>query len=159
MTSTPATSTPIHAFLAGTGTDGSGRTLATVLAFDDLRIEAVHDFIQWCFPLAQASRAVPGAPVLTPAEADAIRADPAAREGLRAALARMRRFYVGTDRWLVPHDHNHLRITRILTATRDLLGAAEAQDFHAFATLRNAQAGSPINPASLAFWADAAGRP
>ncbi|GJD43616.1 hypothetical protein AFCDBAGC_1468 [Methylobacterium cerastii] len=167
MTSTPATSTlatstpatPIHAFLAGTGTDGAGRTLATVLAFDDLRIEAVHDFIQWCFPLAQASRAVPGAPVLTPAEADAIRADPAAREGLRAALARMRRFYVGTDRWLAPHDHNHLRITRILTATRDLLGAAEAQDFHAFATLRNAQAGSPINPASLAFWADAAGRP
>lgn len=162
MTSIPAISTPappIHAFLAGTGTDGAGRTLATVLAFDDLRIEAVHDFIQWCFPLAQASRAVPGAPVLTQAEADAIRADPAAREGLRAALARMRRFYAGTDRWLAPHDHNHLRITRILTATRDLLGAAEAQDFHAFATLRNAQAGSPINPASLAFWADAAARP
>ena len=162
MTSTEATSTPatpIHAFLAGIGTDGAGRTLATVLAFDDLRIEAVHDFIQWCFPLAQASRAVPGAPVLTPVEAAVIQADPAAREGLRAALARMRRFYAGNDRWLAPHDHNHLRISRILMAVRNLLGEAEAQDFHAFATARNAQAGSPINPASLAYWADAAGRP
>ena len=149
----------IHAFLAGRGTDGAGRTLATVLAFDDLRIEALHDFIQWCFPLEQASRAVPGAPVLTTAEAEAIRIDPAAREGLRAALARMRRFYAETDRWLAPHDHNHLRITRILTAIRSLLGAAEAQDFYAFATARNAQGGSPINRASLAFWAEAAGRP
>ena len=149
--------TPIQAFLAGGGTDGAGRTLATVLAFDDDRIEAVHDFIQWCFPLEQASRAVPGAPVLTPAEADSIRRDPAAHEGLRAALARMRRFYADTDRWLAPHDHNHLRITRILTAIRDLLGEAEAQDFYAFATARNAGAGSPINPASLAFWAAAVG--
>lgn len=150
--------TPLHAFLAGSGTDGAGRTLAAVLAFDDLRIEAVHDFIQWCFPLGQASRAVPGAPVLTTAAADAIRADPAAREGLRAALARMRRFYEDTDRWLAAHDHNHLRITRILTATRDLLGDSETQDFHAFVTARNAQAGSPIDPASLQFWAGAAGR-
>ena len=149
---------PIHAFLAGSGTDGAGRTLAAVLAFDDLRIEAVHDFVQWCFPLGQASRAVPGAPVLIPAEADAIRADPAARAGLVAALARMRRFYAETDRWLAPHDHNHLRITRILTAVRTLLGPEAARDFHAFVTARNAQAGAPINPASLAFWAEAVGR-
>ena len=54
----------IHDFLRGTGCDGRGRRLADVLAFDDARIEGVHDFIQWLFPLAEASRAVPGAPVL-----------------------------------------------------------------------------------------------
>lgn len=146
---------PIHAFLAGSG-DGAGRSRDAVLAFDDARIEAVHDFIQWCFPSRQASRAVPGAPVLTSDEARAIRADPNARDGLRAALARMRRFYGDTDRWLAAHDHNHLRITRILAAVRDLLGADEARDFHAFVTARNAAAGAPINPDSLRFWSAAA---
>ncbi|WP_375464379.1 opioid growth factor receptor-related protein [uncultured Methylobacterium sp.] len=154
--SKPPPAGPIHAFLAGSG-DGAGRSLDAVLAFDNARIEAVHDFIQWCFPLRQASRAVPGAPVLTSAEAEAIRSDPNARDGLRAALARMRRFYGDTDLWLSRHDHNHLRITRILTATRDLLGDVSAQDFHAFVTARNAAAGAPINPDSLRFWAAAVG--
>ena len=148
---------PIHAFLAGTGRDGAGRSLADVLAFDDVRIEGVHDFIQWCFPLAQASRAVPGAPVLTAAEAAAIRADPQALAGLSAARDRMRRFYAETGFWLCAHDHNHLRITRILTALRDLLGAPEAEAFHAFVTARNAEAGAPINPDSLRFWRAALG--
>ncbi|MGU3540712.1 opioid growth factor receptor-related protein [Methylobacterium sp. A54F] len=147
----------IHAFLAGTGRDGAGRSLADVLGFEDARIEGVHDFIQWCFPLSEASRAVPGAPVLTAAEAEAIRADPQAREGLAAALARMRRFYAETDFWLRPHDHNHLRISRILSAVRALLGSEAALDFHAFATARNAEAGSPVNPESLRFWGRAAG--
>jgi hypothetical protein len=143
---------PIHAFLAGTGRDGAERRLADVLAFDDARIEGVHDFIQWCFPLAEASRAVPGAPVLGTDEAEAIRADPTAREGLRAALARMQRFYAETDGWLRGHDHNHLRITRILTATRDLLSQDEAAAFHALVTARNAGAGGPINRDSLRYW-------
>ncbi|WP_232628095.1 opioid growth factor receptor-related protein [Methylobacterium sp. Leaf118] len=143
---------PIHAFLAGQGRDGSGRRLADVLAFDDARIEGVHDFIQWCFPLAEASRAVPGAPVLTEAEAAAIRADAAARRGLGEVLARMARFYADTDFWLRPYDHNHLRITRILTAVRDLLGGETAAAFHAQVTERNRAAGAPINGDSLAFW-------
>ena len=148
----------IQTFLAGEGRDGSGRRLAEVLAFDDVRIEGVHDFIQWCFPLREASRAVPGAPVLTAAEAEAIRTDPRARDGLAAARDRMRRFYADTDFWLCAHDHNHLRITRILTALRDLLGDGSAEVFHAFVTARNAQAGAPINPDSLRYWAQALGR-
>lgn len=152
--SAPQPAGPIHAFLTG-DSEGAGRSLAAVLAFDDAHIETVHDFIQWCFPLREASRAVPGSPVLASGEAEAIRADPNARDGLRAALARMRRFYGDTDRWLTAHTHNHLRITRILTATRDLLGDAPARDFHAFVVARNTAAGSPINRDSLGFWAAA----
>lgn len=146
------TTMPIHAFLAGRGRDARGRTLADVLAFDDAAIEGVHDFIQWCFPLAEASRAVPDSPVLTPAEAQAIRADEAARRGLLAALARMAHFYRETDGWLCGLDHNHLRVTRILTAARDLAGDEAARDFHALVTRRNVEAGSPVNAQSLAFW-------
>ena len=142
----------IHAFLRGTGRDGRGRLLADVLAFDDARIEAVHDFIQWLFPLAEPSRAVPGAPVLTPAEAAAIRGDPQARAGLQAGLERMARFYAGTDGWLTGFDHNHLRITRIITATRDLLGPLPVMAFYAEVMARNATAGAPVNHASLRYW-------
>ncbi len=145
----------IHAFLRGDGTDARGRRLADVLAFDDAKIEGVHDFIQWLFPLAEASRAVPGSPVLTAGEAAAIRADLQALDGLRAAVERMQRFYMQTDRWLTGFDHNHLRITRIVTAARNLLGPAEAAAFHAAVTARNAAAGSPVNRQSLRFWQQA----
>ena len=143
---------PVQAFLAGTGPDGAGRFLREVLAFDDAHIEGVHDFIQWCFPLHEASLAVPGAPVLARAEAEAIRQDPAALSGLRAALGRMTRFYAETGGWLRSHDHNHLRITRILSAVADLLGAEAAGEFQAFVPARNAAAGAPINDASLRYW-------
>lgn len=70
--------------------------LADVLAFDDAHIEGVHDFIQWCFPLREASRAVPGAPFLTAFEADAIRADQLGRGGVIQSLSRMTDFYNDT---------------------------------------------------------------
>ncbi|KMO13454.1 opioid growth factor receptor-related protein [Methylobacterium platani] len=143
---------PIHAFLAGRGRDGRGRSLAEVLAFDDARIEGVHDFIQWLFPLREASRAVPGAPVLGAAEAEAIRADPAARAGLLSARDRMLRFYAGTGGWLTAFDHNHLRISRILTALRDLVGPEEARAFHEEILGLDRAAGSPVNPGSLEYW-------
>ncbi len=149
---TEANAGPIHAFLADGGRDGRGRSLAEVLAFDDARIEGVHDFIQWLFPLGEPSRAVPGAPVLGPREAAAIRADPAARAGLLAARDRMLRFYAGTDGWLTAFDHNHLRITRILTALRDLAGLEEAKAFHETVLRLNDRAGSPVNPGSLEYW-------
>ncbi len=152
MSREPVDEGPIHAFLAGRGPDGRGRRLAEVLAFDDARIEGVHDFIQWCFPLREASRAVLGSPVLGLEEAQAIRADPAAQQGLRAALERMTRFYRETDGWLTASDHNHLRITRILSAVRDLVDGEAAYAFHAVVTDRNAQAGAPVNARSLAFW-------
>ncbi len=147
----------IHAFLRGTGRDGRGRLLADVLAFDDTRIEAVHDYIQWLFPLAEPSRAVPGAPVLTLAEAAAIRSDPQARAGLQAGLERMARFYAETDGWLTGLDHNHLRITRIIAATRNLLGPVPAAAFHAEVTARNVATGAPVNRASLGYWDQALG--
>ncbi|SFG27230.1 opioid growth factor receptor-related protein [Methylobacterium gossipiicola] len=149
------TAGPIHAFLAGIGRDGAGRRLSDVLAFDEARIEGVHDFIQWCFPLREASRAVAGAPVLTRAEAEAIRADPVARAGLLAGRDRMMWFYATTTSWLRAHDHNHLRITRILHALRHLLGPEEARAFHAFVRDRNAEAGGPVNANTLDYWAKA----
>jgi hypothetical protein len=143
---------PVHAFLAGVGLDHRGRSLDDILAFDDQKLEAVHDFIQWLFPLREASRAVPGAPVLTADEAEAIRGDARAVEGLRRAAERMLGFYGATDDWLVPFEHNHLRITRIVSALRDLAGEAEARAFYDVVSARNQAAGGPISPGNLAYW-------
>lgn len=147
-----ASAGPIHAFLTSHGRDGRGRTLATVLDFDDDRIESTHDFIQWLFPLRDASRAVPGSPVLGAMEAEAIRRDRVAQAGLLAARIRMMRFYVQSKGWLTAFDHNHLRITRILTALRDLVGLEEARAFHEDILSLNQAAGSPVNPESLDYW-------
>ena len=147
----------IQEFLRGQGRDGRGRLLSEVVGFDDSQVEAVHNFIQWLFPLAEASRAVAGSPVLDAAEAAAVRADPQALAGFRAGLERMTRFYAETDGWLTGFDHNHLRITRIVTATRNLLGQAEAEEFHRAVVARNAAAGSPVNHGSLRYWEQALG--
>jgi hypothetical protein len=148
---------PLHAFLAGTGRDGRGRLAADVLGFSDERLEEVHDYIQWLFPLPTRSGAQRGAPVLTQAEIDAIRADPSAQDTLKKATEQMLRFYRNTRWWLTPFDHNHLRITRIIHSLRLLVGPDEAQRFHSAILNLNATAGSPVNTHSLAFWADAAG--
>jgi hypothetical protein len=124
------------------GTDTRGRTLPEIWAWDAARLEGVHDYIQWLFPLPEPSAFNPDAPILTDETIDAFRADPELRQRLLRSLASMLDFYGltlasagdGTPRldrardfaaqgggWLRPGDHNHLRLTRILASLR-LLG-------------------------------------
>jgi hypothetical protein len=65
-TAPPSTLAPLHAFLAGAGTDSRGRSIEWVLALSDDELESIHDYIQWLFPLQTRSGAQPLAPVLTP---------------------------------------------------------------------------------------------
>ena len=135
--------------------DGAGRTHADVLALNDRELERRHDFIQWLFPLPEASAAVPGSPVLTTADAEAVRGSAAAQANLRAAAERMLAFYRATDHWLVSFDHNHLRITRIVRSLRLLVGDAEADAFRTAVLERVRAAGAPVNARSLAYWSEA----
>ena len=147
----------LHAFLAGVGRDGRGRVAADVLSFSDRDLEAVHDYIQWLFPLPTRSAAQPHSPILMQAEVEAIRADPRAVETLKAATERMLRFYQDTRWWLTSHDHNHLRITRILHSLRLLVGPDETKAFYDAILALNEAAGAPVNTRSLHYWAEAAG--
>jgi hypothetical protein len=145
----------LHAFLSGTGTDFCGRTLSDILSFDDTEIEATHDFIQWLFPLPVASSAQPNAPVLSSEELSAIAGDAEAVANLKLARRRMENFYLKNDHWLRGYDHNHLRITRILTSLRLLVGVDEARSFYAVIADRLKTAPRAVNPRSLQFWAQA----
>ena len=142
-------------FLDGRGADDAGRTLDDVLAFTDAELERRHDFIQWLFPLPEPSRAVPGSPVLDPADAAAIRASPAAQANLARAAERMLAFYARTSEWRAPFDHNHLRITRIIRSLRLLAGDAAADDFRAALLSRVEAEGIAVNATSLRFWREA----
>ena len=50
---------------ASSGAGGEGPSLAEVLQKSNHWLEVTHDYIQWVFPMQQASRAVRYAPVLT----------------------------------------------------------------------------------------------
>ena len=150
-----ANGSPIVEFLSGRGQDLRGRSLEDVLAFSDGEIETHHDFIQWLFPLDTPSGAVPGSPVLTSKDIADIRACQLCRANLMRASERMRWFYGENDHWLVPFDHNHRRITRIIKSLALLVGNQEAEEFYRFIEKRVADANAPVSATSRRFWREA----
>jgi hypothetical protein len=142
----------VYRFLRGEGCDRSGRQLDEVLAFGDATLEATHDYIQWLFPLDEPSQAVGGSPVLTQDDVKLIRNDQAAVANLDAAAARMTTFYRCTGHWLARHDHNHLRITRIIKSLRLLLGDEHANSFRDAILSRVASSDAAVNRETLRYW-------
>lgn len=147
-----AESFPILAFLQGEGVDARGRSLFDVLSFDNGALERTHDYIQWLFPLPEPSSAVPDAPVLSPEEIEAIRDSGMAQIALAAASDRMDAFYRMTHDWLMPNDHNHLRITRIIRSLRLLRGDEEAEAFKAQILARVEATRAPVSARSRGYW-------
>jgi hypothetical protein len=152
--STPAPSR-LLAFLGGEGIDGAGRTLDEVLAFDDPALERHHDFIQWLFPLPEWSGANPNAPILTGEDIAAVRSDPSLQRAVERSLQRMSAFYARNAHWLRGHDHNHLRITRIIRSVGHLLGPEPAERFYNLVSDREAGAGHPVATGNKRFWREA----
>jgi hypothetical protein len=146
---------PVVAFLEGEGRDGRGRTVFDVLGLDDAALELNHDFIQWLFPLPEPSGAVPDAPVLTGDDMQAIHDSVMAQCALAAATDRMEAFYRATHAWLRPHDHNHLRITRIIRSLRLLRGDEEADAFRAMILSLVEAARAPVSARSRGYWSTA----
>lgn len=162
-------------FFSG-GEDDQGRTLDAILGWDDARLEMVHDYIQWIFPLPERSGANPWAPVLDAAAIAAIRSRAETQERLRAAFERMVTFYgfalednavvegprfaVVARNWLHAGNHNHLRLTRMLRSLRVL--GLEREAAALWSALRvvyereRAAGRRTITEETVAFWQDAA---
>ncbi|MEZ5427259.1 MAG: opioid growth factor receptor-related protein [Pyrinomonadaceae bacterium] len=124
-------------FLRGRRADWDGRWLRDIRAWDDIRLERDHHYIQWLFPLNTESEAV-FAPMLREFEVEELRNDPALREQMIFSLCRMLAFYgfvlrteddqiavLPSERqrerlgvWMTPENHNYLRISRILGSLR-----------------------------------------
>jgi hypothetical protein len=141
------------------GRDDRGRRLEEILAWSGPRLEAVHDYIQWVFPLREPSGANPAAPVLTDEEVAAFAADPELRARLRGAYERMLRFYglrpPGPKPWLTPGNHNFLRLTRMLRSLRALGLEAEARELFAELAALYREHGTVIGARTFEFWSRA----
>ena len=166
---------PLVAFYRDGAPDDANRTLAQILAWDDRRLESIHDYIQWLFPLPERSGANPSAPTLDDATIAAFRSTPMMRDSLRQAFLRMLRFYglawtdgpapnvtrsanfaVRSQEWLSPMNHNHLRLTRILRSLRLLgLEAESAALFRALDAIHQEFPGR-ITERTFDYWKEAA---
>ena len=146
----------ITSFLEGTGSDHRGRNISEVLNFDNGALEAVHDYIQWLFPLPETSAFNPFAPVLTASDIEALKRSPRVQESLEKATARMLQFYRQNTNWLTAVDHNHLRITRIIRSLALLQGKDKARLFHDQILQITESAGRPVASQALNYWYNAA---
>jgi hypothetical protein len=157
-------------FYLGEVPDFQGRTIHDILNFDFGELEAVHDYIQWLFPLKERSQFNPDAPILSDQDIRKFRDSEVLKRTLLSAFVRILGLY-GLEiqdqkvvrsptwdqrkRWLTPYNHNFLRITRILTSLR-LLGLEEyAGAFYAALGDVYNEYASRIGPETWRFWTDA----
>ena len=168
-------SSAIVRFHLGEQPDHRGRFLSEIQRWDHARLESVHDFIQWLFPLPEPSPVNPLAPVLDAANIRAFASRPELRDALAKSFHVMAEFYGFTvtagekpeihaardmahAHWLTPGNHNLLRITRILRSTR-LLGMAQHSSafFAALEAIYQTDRGSrAIGTVSFRYWKEAA---
>jgi hypothetical protein len=171
----------IVSFYAGHAVDDRGRWLRQIWLWPDEKLERVHDYIQWLFPLTEPSGFNPEAPILDEETICEFRADPALRANLRVSFERMLVFYgleliedspprvvpsksfrERSSNWLTPSNHNHLRITRILKSLQ-LLGLEEeaAALFRCLEGLYGKESVTPrprISEETFSYWRSAAGK-
>jgi hypothetical protein len=155
--------------------DTEGRTIHEIWTWDDDALEAVHDFIQWLFPLPEPSQFNPDAPLLTTEDIAALRGEAQLRANLRRSFDRMLTFlglawdengsiiegpsFEGraAEVWATP-NHNWLRITRIL-GSLSLLGLkTEARALFARLEQFYQQKRFPIPERTYWFWRKAVER-
>jgi hypothetical protein len=157
-------------FYRGEGTDAEGRRLDDILRWRNNMLEAVHDFIQWLFPLPEPSQFNPDAPLLTAEDIAAFKYDRVMRANLYRSLERMLRFlglqlredgevvegdFVRIEQVFGYQNHNWLRITRILRSLRLLGLEAEAQALYRRLVDLQKRRHFPIGDDTFRYWTDA----
>jgi hypothetical protein len=127
----------ILGFLVGEQGDYKNRTFLQMLSFSDETLEKCHDQIQWMFPLHEESFHAITYPVLSPSIVNQARKSATIKENMKKAVKRMSDFYGFTndDRnkqrsWCRDHDHNLLRVTRIIRSLRFFGLEDEAAEFY-----------------------------
>ena len=147
--------TSIQAFLEGAGTNNSNWLLSDNWKINDTQIENTHTFIQWVFPTDEPSRATPGSPVLDEEQILKIQNSEQAKQNLSKSADWFLNFLRRNNYWQYAHDHNHLRITRMIKSLRLLCGDDEADYFkEQFWQLLGTDI-SKIPSKTIEYWEDA----
>ena len=163
---------PIVRFYSHESTDDHGRSLRQIWGWDHVRLESIHDYIQWLFPLPEPSAVNYTAPLITEGTVAAFASNAPLRENLTRSFELMLDFYglvlVGKEQgvevvsapsfearsrtWLTPGNHNHLRLTRIIRSVRTLgLPDCAAALFERLAAIYRESPGA-ISPTTFQYW-------
>lgn len=164
-------------FYSGDEADICGRRIEEIWRWDHARLETVHDYIQWLFPLRERSQFNPSAPILTEQTVEVFRRDESLRMRLKRSLQVMLDFYglqllepddgsiqvkrapdfdVKSGTWLTQGNHNHLRLTRIISSTKTLgLEAYSTALFTCLAEIYDDYPGR-ISPVTYRYWRNSA---
>jgi hypothetical protein len=160
-------------FYRGDGTDSEGRRLEQIWRWDDDMLETVHDFIQWLFPLPEASMYNSQAPTLTDEDVAAFRGVPVLQANLQRSFTRFLAFLglMRTDDgrvvegpafqerrrdvWDYP-NHNWKRITRIIRSLLLLGLDRDAQALYDWLRFMYESRKLPIAAETFQYWSQAA---
>ena len=161
---------PILLYYTGQGTDTRGRTLDDTQRLDHNRMEYIHDFIQWMFPLPTPSAHNPSAPILNDDDVIAFHQQPQLQHNLQTSFIAFLHFLglayqegqvveIGAstrrDHLFKIPNHNWLRITRVLLSLKTLGLDNESRAFFAYLQIVH-QREPAITPATFSYWHDAA---
>ena len=116
-------------FMGGKSDHPVHGSLDQILSNDDEFWERNHDFIQWLFPLNEASRSIRNSPVLTHECVSSIQSSDEAKKSLLKATKRYKEFLTSSQKWRIGYDHNQLRISRVIKSLRLLIGDEAANSF------------------------------
>ena len=142
----------VLAFMEHHGTDHKKRKLLDVIEQDDHFWEHEYDFIQWLFPLDEKSMAVPNSPVIREPEITFIKESVVAQTSLDTSIARYKEFLTLNQGWHTAHDHNHLRITRVLKCLKLLRDVESAQQFKYWVASELGDSIDIINAKTQQYW-------
>ena len=121
----------IYKFLKLLESDDKGRFIHQIWNFSDIEIERTHDFIQRLFPLNEPSAlSLNKFYIKDPALIERIRIDPTIAKNLIASKNFFLGFLSRNDQWQRHHNHNQLRITRIIKSLILLVSRDEAESFY-----------------------------
>ena len=139
-------------FITAQEGDFKGRTLGDIWSFSDAEVEYTHDFIQIIFPLDKPSQAAFHGYYL---DSEDLVQKLSANEQARTNIIKSAQWFLGflgrNTYWNKGHDHNQLRITRVIESLRLLVSDEEADRFYA-RVMELVSDENKINSTTLAFW-------
>ena len=142
-------------FLTHRGKDFKERTLQDIWSYSDKEIERRHDFIQVIFPLNKPSQAVSHGYYLD--TQDLVNQIKTNKEAVTNISKSSQWFFSFLERnmyWNTRHDHNQLRITRVIECLRLLVSDEEADNFYNN-VLELIEDNNQVNTRTLNFWSNA----
>jgi hypothetical protein len=116
-------------FMEGKQANDGGDYLSEMWGYNNVKFDSATDFFHWMFPLDQTNEAVPDALVVSEDEIDDIRHSELAKENLLQSAERFHEFLDGTNNWEHLRNHNHQRISLVISSLRLLHSDEEADQF------------------------------